>query len=160
MNDTLDIRKQAYIDWVTGLDTEPPLEGGFNAGWLARDTDIERLKNNIERAIAILMPLFVQAQESDSPDEEVLGGALDVLTGWFGQNGQPLRRLDELEAKIERLRETLADTDQIVSDRDAEIERLRVVVEATRTYVFGVPSSGSKYDAVIAALAALDGPKE
>lgn len=41
-----------------------------------------------------------------------------------------------------------------------EVERLQAVVEATRTYVFGLPGAGSKYDAVIAALAALDSPND
>lgn len=78
----------------------------------------EAARNNIERVVAILTPLFVKAQEADSPDEEALGGALDVLTGWFGQNGKPLRKIDELEAENARLREaaqrvlTCADTDE------------------------------------------------
>jgi hypothetical protein len=35
--------------WVTGLDTEPPLEGAFNAGWQARDGEVDRLKGEIMR---------------------------------------------------------------------------------------------------------------
>jgi len=39
-----DNHKQAYVEWVTGLDTEPPLEGAFNAGWHTRDAEVERLR--------------------------------------------------------------------------------------------------------------------
>lgn len=36
---------KAYVEWVTSLDTEPPLEGAFNAGWRAREGEIiERLE--------------------------------------------------------------------------------------------------------------------
>jgi hypothetical protein len=54
MNDN---RKQAYVEWVTGLDTEPPLEGAFNAGWLAREAEVEWLKQqahdeNVHRRMA------------------------------------------------------------------------------------------------------------
>ena len=66
--------------------------------------EVKAARNNMERVVNILTPLFVQAQDADSPDEEVLGGALDVLTGWFGQYGKPLRRLDELQAENEKLR--------------------------------------------------------
>ena len=101
------------------------------------------LQNNVERAIAILTPLFVQAQEHEDPDEEVLGGALDVLSGWFGQNGKPLRRLEELEVQlaerdreIERLMDGIArernrtkalvvEWREMLANKDAEIERLR-----------------------------------
>lgn len=62
--------------------------------------DLDAARNNMERAIAILTPLFVKAQEAASSDEEAIGSALDVLTGWFGQNGKPLRKLDELEAAV------------------------------------------------------------
>jgi len=48
MNDN---RRQAYIEWATGLDTEPPLEGAFNAGWLARDAEVERLRAALEAAL-------------------------------------------------------------------------------------------------------------
>jgi hypothetical protein len=65
--------------------------------------EVERAKNNMERVVNILTPLFVTAQDHEDPDEEALGGALDVLTGWFGQNGQPFRKLDELQAEVERL---------------------------------------------------------
>jgi len=95
---------------------------------------VEQLKNNTERAIAILTPLFVKAQEADSPDEEQLGGALDVLTGWFGQNGQPLRRLDQLEAEIGHLRadySTLYNTARvaILEPTFRNLEALRALVE-------------------------------
>jgi hypothetical protein len=64
-----------------------------------------------------------------------------------GAQRQPGEGVEEsLLARIQELR--------------AENERLRAVVEATRTYVFGLPSSGSKYDGVVAALAALDGPED
>jgi hypothetical protein len=68
------------------------------------------LSNNAERVIAILTPLFVKAQEADSPDEEALGGALDVLTGWFGQNGLPLGRLED----IDKLRAALTLANEVI----------------------------------------------
>lgn len=77
--------------------------------------DLAALTNNVERVVTILTPLFVKAQEADSADEEPLGGALDVLTGWFGQNGKPLRKLDDLQAENERLK--------------AKVERLTAYIE-------------------------------
>jgi hypothetical protein len=70
------------------------------------NAQVRALANNAERAINILTPMFVSAQEADSPDEEALGNALDVLAGYFGQNGRPLRRLEELEdlLALERLK--------------------------------------------------------
>jgi hypothetical protein len=74
--------------------------------------------------------------------------------------------IEHLKSEQAQLAETLNSRDRWrlqsgVAERErdelrAEVERLRAVAEATRTYVFGLPSSGSKYDAVIAALAALD----
>jgi hypothetical protein len=45
MSDKIKISAQgtAYVEWVTSLDTEPPLDGAFAAGWKARDAEIERL---------------------------------------------------------------------------------------------------------------------
>jgi len=48
-----DNHKQAYVEWVTGLDTEPPLEGAFNAGWHTRDAEVERLRETIAEWQAI-----------------------------------------------------------------------------------------------------------
>lgn len=78
---------------TTGLALEQEVNG-----WMAkcqkREAELQALTNNVERAIAILTPLFVQAQDQDDPYEEPIGNALDVLHGWFGQNGQPLRKPD------------------------------------------------------------------
>lgn len=49
---TKETRKEAYVEWVTGLDTEPPLEGAFNAGWHARDAEVERLRAGWDTAEA------------------------------------------------------------------------------------------------------------
>lgn len=79
--------------------------------------------------------------------------------------GQQAREIAELRAAVERWKEAhhaqlaaYERCNESMLDLRAENEQLRAVAAATRTYVFGLPSSGSKYDAVITALAALDGP--
>jgi hypothetical protein len=59
--------------------------------------------------------------------------------GWYDQGPDDFAWL---AAEVERLR--------------AENELLRAVAETSRTYVFGLVNTGSRYDAVVAALAALD----
>jgi cell division protein FtsB len=112
------------------IDVAPPSTRTARA---AMKVERDGARNNAERVIAILTPLFVKAQETDSPDEETIGGSLDVLTGWFGQNGLPLRKLDELEKERDELR--------------AENERLRVKAITDKEWIDGCHRALKEKDA-------------
>jgi len=71
MNDN---RRQAYVEWVTGLDTEPPIEGAFNAGWHARDVEVERLR----AALQGLLPLLTMIEDEPETDAEILRAIWDA----------------------------------------------------------------------------------
>jgi hypothetical protein len=132
-----DNRRQAYSDWVTGLDTEPPLEGAFNAGWLARDAELERLRGQIhaDRRLNELLEMKTAEWRFEMAHRKKAEAEVDQLRKEPGRGvvETQLARIQELRADVERherqFRETEAEWVERFEALETEVERLRAAAQ-------------------------------